>query len=1789
MKKLLLVLLTLFIAAGGAMAQNTITSSTMEFQGELTDNGDGTYTGIIMATAGFDNYAMIGSVVQSSASSIDGQRVGDNHDAYPNWDPDVPDYTWYALSLDGGTDAWDLRYLNTENDPNSGAAYTPLSGDVFWSDNYVGEDGQNWALEWSWGTEDVKYAFPGFELDITHNGSGNYTVKLIPGAAPAATGVEPIGPVVNDNTGESYGIIQAAIDAASSGDVIEVAAGMYEEELYIDKALDIRGPNYGNNPNDGSRNTEAIIKFPSSASYLELVYVEADNVSIDGFTIEGEDQIDDNTVGVYGGADNLTVENNILKNFARICVHLSSWNGTNFSNYRTGAYIANNYISNPDIYINFNNASFGFGIYLQGAYGQVSNNVVEETRSGIQIQPYNHPNTSSATGLVENNEFSGYARGMYFNGSTNADADWEFNNNTVTGIAKPEGLTNDFYGIDVYGFTGGDVSFTGNTINIGAANGTVNHLLIRQGATGGSMDLDATFTGNTWERCVVISDGTNITGTIFYSAIQKAVDAATTGDVIEVAAGTYNLTSPVVVTEEVTLTGNVTAPANVVVNAPASGGIDRDVFQIVGDNVTIEGFTIQGAKDQDPSGYSDDMGKTNSGIAIGGDYFILGEKPDGATDFTFGWWGIGVSGITISNNVITDNSYGIFVFHSQDVTIEDNVIHANSYEGNTAGTWSGKGIELYSQPSMTMASKVSSGSALPATSSVTIHNNQIYDNELFGIELNYSENYNLGGDPMPGPFDVAVQITDNDIYDNGSTDNYPWGTDSYDFYRGVSANGNESNVTLTGNTIYGHVPVSNFISNCAGIRIYNSENWTIQDNEIYGNLRGVYAYGTSTGITVNGENVIRDNAQGVVMASANSGLINNNEIYDNNVETWITEGINPFGVVNLDDTGTDGDIEANHNYWGDATGPFDGSDDTGTGGLYNPSGLGDEVTDFVDYDPWYASPDMTGEATTVQTDVINDDQQVYYTSVQEAILGASIGDLIIVTGTNNEKNIIVNKGLQIDAGSGGAVFNGLGSRDGTAFIVDNPAIDFNISGVTFENYDLVFDIDNFNTAQINNCVFNNNLVAIDNADPDNDIVDAEDNFWGDASGPLNDEDTDGLGLFNPLGAGDEVSEYVDYHPWYVDAGLTSYPIDIEIANPSCAHLEVLATPNSDVSGQVTILQFTVKWNATEGVTIDPGSVTSSYNVVLDYTEESNGYYYAYFNTGEAFPTINWTAAGAPFTLVEFDLDQTGPEFSTSDFEIAADTWVANNNGNYYFEIWGDNYAGLITGFADDVYLGSCDLQFRAKVFLQGPYNTALNEMETNLSGQVDFPATQPFTGAPWNYTGSEDASSTGLTDVVDWVYMQVRETATGTKVDEVAGLLYKDGTIKDVNGTNFIRFSNLMPNNDYYFIVYARNHMPVMTGSAYTIPIATAYDYTDNTNFPAYTAGEPAQVELETGVWGMVAGDVNLDGDLLYSGTENDRSSILTGVLTNGNGFINGTYNGYEQEDLTMDWEVKYSGLYNDQRLIILNLIELNHPAAPALNATYTSQVPGYPATLKDDPAPVNGPLDVFLAESPDELYVRLTTNENITDGFIDNVQFTLSWPQNFVGIDEMMNYFSSDFVIEPQGEIEVYDGMKYQTFAMVDWKPLPADFSIGDEVTLLTLSKTLNSNLAGTVSIVNNDFTNSNNADYYISLWGVDHTGQVKESALGIDDLSAGESVVKVYPNPAVDNTMLEILSTVDDNVTIKIMDVSSRVVFNESVDVRKDQLFLKHIGVEDFVPGTYFIEVKGNEILLQQKLIVR
>lgn len=87
-------------------------------------------------------------------------------------------------------------------------------------------------------------------------------------------------------------------------------------------------------------------------------------------------------------------------------------------------------------------------------------------------------------------------------------------------------------------------------------------------------------------------------------------------------------------------------------------------------------------------------------------------------------------------------------------------------------------------------------------------------------------------------------------------------------------------------------------------------------------------------------NRIFNNTLGITCMDGVLPIITNNSIYDNLY----------YGVINYDNNYW---INAENNWWGDPTGPRDTSSvDT----LYNPDGLGNPVSDHVDYEPWLGQP-----------------------------------------------------------------------------------------------------------------------------------------------------------------------------------------------------------------------------------------------------------------------------------------------------------------------------------------------------------------------------------------------------------------------------------------------------------------------------------------------------------------------------------------------------------------------------------------------------------------------------------------------------------------------------------------------------------------------------------------------------------------------------------------------------------------------------------------------------------------
>jgi hypothetical protein len=171
------------------------------------------------------------------------------------------------------------------------------------------------------------------------------------------------------------------------------------------------------------------------------------------------------------------------------------------------------------------------------------------------------------------------------------------------------------------------------------------------------------------------------------------------------------------------------------------------------------------------------------------------------------------------------------------------------------------------------------------------------------------------------------------------------------------------------------------------------------------------------------------------------------------------------------------------------------------------------------------------------------------------------------------------------------------------------------------------------------------------------------------------------------------------------------------------------------------------------------------------------------------------------------------------------------------------------------------------VYLEGPY-AGSRTMNTMLFDNSLIPLAQPFNTAPWSYAGTESVVAVPA-DIVDWVLVDIRDAATPeaalpeTSIWKKACFLKSDGQIVDLDGTTLPSIGNPTVINNLYVVVRHRNHIAVMSsaGMALNVPgDAYVFDFSSSVD-QAYGSGAGFK-EIETGVFGMVAGDSDADGDI---------------------------------------------------------------------------------------------------------------------------------------------------------------------------------------------------------------------------------------------------------------------------------------------------------------------------------------
>lgn len=238
-----------------------------------------------------------------------------------------------------------------------------------------------------------------------------------------------------------------------------------------------------------------------------------------------------------------------------------------------------------------------------------------------------------------------------------------------------------------------------------------------------------------------------------------------------------------------------------------------------------------------------------------------------------------------------------------------------------------------------------------------------------------------------------------------------------------------------------------------------------------------------------------------------------------------------------------------------------------------------------------------------------------------------------------------------------------------------------------------------------------------------------------------------------------------------------------------------------------------------------------------------------------------------------------------------------------------------------LYASGQPVSVAPKVMLDGAYVQGMGLMRDDLRSQGLIPLQEPYSGI-WSLLGGVGGetttgavlATTGPDAIVDWVLVELRSAVSVSMVLAAqCALVQRDGDIVGADSSASLSFP--VAPGTYHVAVRHRNHLGVFTAAPVTLggsPLVVDFRDPATATFGSNARKVVGSVAL---LW---AGDVNADGELRYSGSNNDRDPILAAI---GGGGASAVLNGvYRQEDVNMDGSVKYVGQNNDRDIILVNV-----------------------------------------------------------------------------------------------------------------------------------------------------------------------------------------------------------------------------------------------------------------------------
>ncbi|MGD0116202.1 MAG: right-handed parallel beta-helix repeat-containing protein [Dehalococcoidia bacterium] len=741
--------------------------------------------------------------------------------------------------------------------------------------------------------------------------------------------VDGHGSASNCNAGDvAYTTIQAAIDAAASGDIINVCPGTYNQDqanlrnpdtggagsnnfnIFVGKSLTIQGVNASGVPITDYHNVAAFVsakrRLPTFGA--STIFVQADGVTITGLDITGEqddDYWDNKTLEVVGDAFT-------LKDCALHALDTTS--SLYFDDRHFNAGTMTSHVQSYDIE----------GNLIDG--GDVGDPAPSVTGIRISSGPGWSGNVSNR--VIKDNTLD--------------------NNCDAIAFVGPGAE-----GWDVYPV--GAATITGNSFSRSAKRHVVAWGQYLGGPGYANPDWQSIVANNTFDEAAVTwtpggdaqpwTSGSFIDVRGIYSSIQRyAVNKAQPGDTVQVLPGTYN--EQVIINQPLILEGagegaTVIAPSPIAVNTTRVGGSAVAGIIVVDSTtgVTIRDLTVDGAGNAltacDPPALMGVYWRNASGTIENSEVRNIE-------------WGSGLEGCQGAIGIFAEGGGG----GGANVTISDNSVHDVQKNGITAlgsgmtATISGNTVVGWGPTDKIAQNGIQLSDG--AGGSITDNDVSLYD---------YTPSTWAAAGILVTQAADGVVVTGNNVHDSMEglfIVNYSTPT--------------MKNMVISGNTVTN--------SSDTGVYLLLVDSSEVSDNAIAGPYVGLWLADSSDIST--DDNNISDNDYGVVVdGDSHNDTFTSNDIVDNAAEGVIVMPYNvePSGLVfrcnSITGNGTYGIdnmtgnvVDAINNWWGDAPGgPANDGESCNTA-----TGSGDKISCNVLFEWWLTGPDeCTGGVVNTPT------------------------------------------------------------------------------------------------------------------------------------------------------------------------------------------------------------------------------------------------------------------------------------------------------------------------------------------------------------------------------------------------------------------------------------------------------------------------------------------------------------------------------------------------------------------------------------------------------------------------------------------------------------------------------------------------------------------------------------------------------------------------------------------------------------------------------------------------------